>query len=418
MKQKLFIIVLSMLSFGFVNGQAYNGTYSLKTDEATLTLTLEEVSGGMITGSLTSTKGVNFQVQGQLQEGVVMGVCSDEQSGVYFEAYLEGMSLSLGLIEPDQFNMPDYNTAQYYVFEKQVGSQKPAPAIPHTAPVNPNQGMSQTQPTANLPSGPSGKTGNSNFASNEAGDVSWGWKFTLPADWQSQKSTEGIYLGHNTIAGLIMVLPHNSENMQQLQQEMMKGISEEGNYLQLNGSLESLGNGILGGEYTGMMNGTQVQARGLGTLSPYGGGAFVIAVTTPEKYGSELKNTAGSIAQNMSYFKTSSDDLMRHFAGKWTSFTKNTSTWVSLFPDGRYGEQYESSYSGDLSQGGNWMTAGQNDRGGRWTIRGNKEQGQIIVKLNNGNEIIYNYRVHVERGETYWSEYYFNGSLYSKSRIE
>ncbi len=429
MKIILLSLALSMICFILSIGQDYNGTFLLKTDEADLTLRLQEGTGGVITGTLESTKGAAYQLQGEVQEGVAMGVCSDNQSGVYFEAYLDGNNLSLGLIEPDQFNMPDYNTARYFVFEKQGNSgSKPSQANskdkmmeqqPATIAGPPADNSRQTSAGIQHPAVNSSPpaTGSSNIGTNEAGDPSWGWKFALPQGWKSQKNNDGIFLGHNTIAGLIIVLPHMSENMQQLQQEMLKGINEEGNYLQLKGSLESVGNGMLGGEYSGMMDGTQVNARGIGTLSPFGGGAVVIAVTTPEKYGSDIKNIAGTIAKNMVYFKPAGEELIPYFAGKWTGFTKNTSTYISLYPDGRYGELYESSYSGELSGGGNWGTAGQNDRGGRWTVRGNKEQGQIIIKLNNGNEIIYNYRVHVENGTIYSSEYYFNGSLYSKQRF-
>lgn len=420
MKTTFFSLCFSLFLFSVSVAQSYNGTYQLITDEATLTLVLQEVSGGIITGTLSSTKGVAYQVQGEISDGVAMGVCSDQQSGLYFEAYLEESELSMGLIEPDEFNMPDYNTARYFVFEKQdQDAQVETPNVQPQAeqartlvqPQSPEVQSRQNQSQTNTSSSP-------DISTKEAGDPIWGWKFRPPGGWQFQKNQEGIFLGHNTIAGLIMVLPHMSANMQEMQQEMIKGISEEGNYLSLSGNLTSPGDGMLEGEYSGVMDGAQVKARGIGTLSPYGGGAFIIAVTTPDKYGNEIQNTAGAIAQSLTYFKPVGGELMPHFAGKWTNYTKNTSTWITLFPDGRYGEQYESSYSGNLSGGGNWGTAGQNDRGGRWTVKGSKEQGQIIVRLNNGNELIYNYRVHSKNGQTYYTEYFFNGDLYGKSRID
>jgi len=416
-------LLISLLLIPISLAQSYNGTYSLTTDEATLTLSLQEVGGGVITGTLKSTKGVSYQIQGEVLEGIAMGVCSDQQSGVYFEASLDGSTLTLGLIEADQFNMPDYNTARYYQFEKTVLNAKPHPQTtqPHTTQPQtqyPNNQAQKPQTSPAFQSTTSPKTGSANIAANEVGDPFWGWKFSPPQGWQSQKNQEGIFLGHNTLAGLLIVLPHMSENMQQLKQEMINGINEEGNSLKLSGTLSSSGNNMFEGEYTGQMDGTQVKARGIGTLSPYGGGAFIIAVSTPEKYGTEIQNAAISIAQNLTYFKASGGELMPHFAGKWTNYTKNTSTWVTLYPDGTYGEQYESSYSSDPSQDVAWGTAGQSNRAGRWIVRGNKEQGQIIVNLRNGNEIVYNYRVHISNGQTYYSEYYFNGELYGKSRIE
>ena len=40
----------------------------------------------------------------------------------------------------------------------------------------------------------------------------------------------------------------------------------------------------------------------------------------------------------------------------------------------------------------------------------------IIIRHANGNEETLEYRVHVEKGETYWREYWFNGKLYNKIR--
>ena len=58
---------------------------------------------------------------------------------------------------------------------------------------------------------------------------------------------------------------------------------------------------------------------------------------------------------------------------------------------------------------------GQDSDRGRWTVRGNKDAGTIIVKLANGNEIYYEYQVHIENGQKYYREYRFNGDFYSKS---
>jgi hypothetical protein len=114
-------------------------------------------------------------------------------------------------------------------------------------------------------------------------------------------------------------------------------------------------------------------------------------------------------------------DLMRHFAGTWWSATKNTETHVTLTPDGLYFEDYESSYSGTTTdQYGNpdmsWGGANQQNAQGTWSVQGTREQGTITILLQNGNQREINYRVHVENGQVYWSEYYFNGDLYWKKK--
>jgi len=112
-------------------------------------------------------------------------------------------------------------------------------------------------------------------------------------------------------------------------------------------------------------------------------------------------------------------DLMNHFAGTWWNATTNTETNVTLTPDGRYFETSASSYSGGSSdQYGNsdmsWGAAGDQAAQGTWTVSGTREQGVLTLVFQNGSQREINYQVHVENGEVYWSEYYFNGVLYGK----
>jgi len=376
------------------------GTYTMSAEGTQLTLKLKQDNMQKVTGTLSSNTGISYQLDGDIADGIATGICSSNEGSVFFEMYGVENELILSLIEPDASNMPDYNSATYLSFIKNASNDPGLISGPDLQ-TNTNQSI--------------GKTNNTALTGKEIGDPSWGFKFLPPDGWTHQKTNEGLIMGHTTIAGIILILPHMMQNMQEVQQEMRKGIQEEGNYLSISGNLSQLENNIIAGNYTGIMDGQQVKSRGYGTLSPYGGGAFIIAISTPEKLGDEIINDAKMIASNLIYEKINTSDLMRHFAGKWTNFTTNTSTWLQLYPDGTYDEQYESSYSGDLSGGGNWGIAGNDNVKGRWTIRGNKDSGSIIVHLSNGNEIIYEYRVHEERGEKYYAEYWFNGKLYSKS---
>jgi len=48
-------------------------------------------------------------------------------------------------------------------------------------------------------------------------------------------------------------------------------------------------------------------------------------------------------------------------------------------------------------------------------VRGNSKQGKIIIILDDGKENILDYKVHEEKGQTYWNEYWFNGQLHGKN---
>jgi len=279
----------------------------------------------------------------------------------------------------------------------------PKPAAP--APSVSGAGSSANKPnTASSPQ----------LGAGEAGDSNWGFKFRPPAGWKFQKSAEAIVLGHDAIAGMIIVMPHTAANIQQVQTQMREGLHEEGVDLSPAGELRASGKSALAGEYAGVFQGVQAKALGLGTLSPFGGGAFIIALTTPEKFSRDLPAAAETIARNMQYFGIETSGLTAHFAGTWVTMTKSTETRAVLNANGEFYSNYEASYSGQLSGGGAWGHASTNNERGRWTVRGDKRQGIIIITYPNGNQVQVPYKVHVENGETYWNEYWFNGELYGR----
>jgi hypothetical protein len=432
------------------------GTYKYQSADAFLTLKLNQ-QGSLLAGTLSSSSGASFDLTGQIENGIGAGTCSDDEGSVFFEVYFIEGDLTFSLIEPDANNQPDYDKAQYLVFEKSTETGSPqdtpspqatdivagklgiqpsgqannpsavqspsttqAPAVSQTLAGEQIPATAQTPAISPSPANSySGTQGNSNIGQGEVGDPSWGFKFTPPAGWVHQQTGEAVILGHNTIAGMILVIPHMSENMQQMQQEMMQGLQEGGSYLLPSGALQNTAQNILAGDYAGAMDGTQVKARGFGVLSPNGGGAYLIAVSTPEGLSEDLVGAAESITRNIQYFKVDVSDLARHFAGTWSHFTTNTSTWMTFHPDGTYSDEYEASYSGNLTDGagtqtGNWGAMGQQGDRGRWTVRGTKDAGTIIVRKANGQEVYYDYRVNQKDGRKYYWEYYFNGDFYMK----
>jgi len=382
-----------------------SGNYILESQGVTLRLTLNQDPDGNLSGTLSSSTGAQFQVEGMVEEGVGVGMCYGEEGGLFFEASPEGEQLAFALIEPDANNMPDYSRAQQLVFTRQGGSaaaglvpeRRPRPVVPYES-----RRDQQASP------GP--------VPGREVGDPNWGFKFRPPTGWKWQQDHTGAILGHDTIAGMIIVFPHLAANLQQVQQEMLEGLTEEGTQLHPTSRLQALGDNAIAGDYAGVYQGQQVKGRGLGTSSPYGGGAYIIAVTTPNMYSQQLVGAAEAIARGMEYFRVEVSDLVRHFSGTWASVTSSTLATMTLAPDGTYSSSYEASYWGQDAETGysDWDVTGQQRNQGRWTVRGNREQGAIVITYPNGNETVLEYQVHVEKGHTYWNEYLFNGKLYSK----
>jgi hypothetical protein len=114
--------------------------------------------------------------------------------------------------------------------------------------------------------------------------------------------------------------------------------------------------------------------------------------------------------------------LLYKFAGRWDHVTRNTLTNLFLKPDGTYEEAYEAGYSGNFtdqggSQTGNWGATGAQQDRGYWMVVGGLRSGKLILRDQSGNETAYQYRVHIQNGEVYWGEHFFNNRLYSVKYI-
>ena len=252
-------------------------------------------------------------------------------------------------------------------------------------------------------------------------DPAWGFSFNPPPGWKMQKDSNGAVLGHDRIAGLIVVFPHSAANLAELRSQMLQGLNEQGLQLGLTGEPKALGKNALSADCQGLANGQEVKGRAIGALSPYGGGAIVVAITSPAAYGRELAAAAETIVTGMQFPKTDAASVARALAGSWRSVSASSQSQFSLGADGRFSEYSESTHSGNFSDQygndtGNWGTGGAQQAAGTWSARGTKERGSIQFVYNDGKRSSYAYSVHVENGTVYWNEYYFGGVLYGKSR--
>ena len=90
--------------------QQFTGTFTVPNQAGgMMTLTLREAGGG-VTGSLASN-GVKYQVQGQVQDGTLIGVMTGTEGGLYFAAERWENELWLELYGVDANGQPNYDDA-------------------------------------------------------------------------------------------------------------------------------------------------------------------------------------------------------------------------------------------------------------------------------------------------------------------
>jgi hypothetical protein len=116
---------------GLVRAENLSGVYTFSSQGVTLTLTLQQDPQGNIKGTLSSTTGAQFQVEGKVQDGAGLGVCRSQEGGSYFEAHPKGGQLLFALIEPGPNNMPDYSRTKELLFTR-AGKGTADPQSPKT----------------------------------------------------------------------------------------------------------------------------------------------------------------------------------------------------------------------------------------------------------------------------------------------
>ena len=251
------------------------------------------------------------------------------------------------------------------------------------------------------------------------------WSFSLdtPENWKYQDNGGVILLGHDTIAGLIIVYPHTFSTKHELKNVMQQGLNEEGGYLQIQGVLDNFDKDGYQGNYVGIYQMQTVKAKAYGRVVAQNGGATIIVMTTPESFSKELDKAGKFIANSLKKKKQNSTqghiDITQRFIGKWSYYSKYSESHVYLYPDGTYSDNSTSGYgNSNASVGATWGVANDTQNRGRWQARGNANNGQIIFTQPNGEKSAYPYQVHIKNGHTYWSEYYFGNKLYSRKPLQ
>lgn len=247
-------------------------------------------------------------------------------------------------------------------------------------------------------------------------DTDWGFSFVLPKEWKYQKNTNVILLGHNQIAGLIVVYPHNLNDMKTLQYSMQEGLNDDGVSLHPNSKINKMQENILVATYNGIYDMQEAKAKGYATLAPDGGGAIIIAISTPQSFSKNLSKASDTLVKSIKYLKrNSSQNIKQKFIGQWTTMTKYSESSIYFYPDGTYTYNNESSYgNSDTSVGATWGLAQNNQNRGRWSAIGSLRKGEIILTEPNGETSRYPYQVHIKNGTVYPNEYYFGNTFYFK----
>ncbi|MEO1450874.1 MAG: hypothetical protein AAFV07_15200, partial [Bacteroidota bacterium] len=131
-----------------------------------------------------------------------------------------------------------------------------------------------------------------------------GIRFTIPDGWVGQETEAGFVMGHNSIPGLMLIAPHQSQSISHLKQEMAEGLQEEGGTsLAPIAPAQHLDAQSLGVEFGGLLEWQPSKAYGIGMINPNGSGVYILAITTAGQYNETYAEYAKSLWRSVSFYK-------------------------------------------------------------------------------------------------------------------
>jgi hypothetical protein len=391
------ILLLTGLVAGPLLAQDFNGTFELQSESGTNLLSLHQDGQGKVTGTLSMSGGDNYELNGQLQDMMVVGIWKSKALTGYFEAEVSGDDLVFYVVPPGSDGKPDMDRAQEFDFTRKGGTATggaeppPAPRARGATGSNPLGGARshdpfsgtfsnselQLQLTGNggrykgeihfqgktFPVSASSNDGHSlagNFSAGQenfdftaqledgglrfetggktyqlqghgasassnpldggghsadgggiqrtsaavVNDAAWGIHFDPPPGWKYRKG-EGVYImGHDTIPGMILIMPHPYKNLQEARAAAAEPLYQaEDGQLMVTGEVRQISDGLMAADYGGIIQGKQARGHVVCVLSPYGGGVLILAGNDAASYSQRYATMAEDLARGMTFTK-------------------------------------------------------------------------------------------------------------------
>ncbi len=135
-------------------------------------------------------------------------------------------------------------------------------------------------------------------------DPYMGVSFQPPAGWKYQKRGAAYVMGHMTIPGMIIVMPHNYNSAQDVMASANEPLYRaQDSQLMLTSAPQAVSQNMLVSDFGGVLGGQQAQGRIICMLSPYGGGVLILAGAAAGSYNQQYGALAEGIAQSMRFSK-------------------------------------------------------------------------------------------------------------------
>lgn len=396
-------------------GGPFAGTFALQTPKGTNVLTLQQ-QGDRVTGTLRTTDGTVFQVEGQVQGNLLAGVISSQEGGMYIEIEPQGNDLKLSYMEVDpNTRQPRRETATAAVFTRQGGGPAGQPA-----------------PPVDLGGGVPLAPGRTYEAGQTVTSAECGVALTIPQGYRAQLPEDGgVLVVGNGQGRLALVaaatLAGVQPSPQQLAQDFLvlltsPAVVGEGAQLQFAGQPQLQGERLVAALQGTGPNGP-ISGYVIGLVSETGTGNEALVVALGGAGDGEVQRLAEALAGSVRFGRAGVDPSPWHqqLAGHTlindggshsrtrpnTTLSRDNRTTIQLAADGQYAYSYKAlgSITTPGGLGGAYETNDSSQ--GRWLIF-TSLTGPTLLLLPQDNKPPTAYALSVDGGQLV-----MNGAYYS-----
>lgn len=139
---------------------------------------------------------------------------------------------------------------------------------------------------------------------NEIIDNKHGVKIALPAEVTYKRLQTGFVFGHPSVKGLLMMLYHRNNNLEELKTDLYAGFYDESGFnIQIDGYILDINDSMVLADYKGLAENNPATGFCLGLLSPHGGGILLSAISSTELFTEEHKDFIEDLARKVEFME-------------------------------------------------------------------------------------------------------------------
>mgnify|MGYP001803289681 CR=1 FL=1 len=102
---------------------------------------------------------------------------------------------------------------------------------------------------------------------------------------------------------MIILLPNESKDLNEMKREARGGVNEEGLVLQLLGKIKTSNDHRIEADYEGQLNFEKVKCFAIGMVNGKGSGLSILAITTVDQFGERQIKAAKALANSVRFYQ-------------------------------------------------------------------------------------------------------------------